>query len=63
MKVLRKRQVVERVGYSAMHIYRLEKQGLFPKRLTLGPNSVGWLESEIDAWIKARVAERDQIAA
>ena len=23
------------------------------------PNSVGWLASEVDDWIKARVAERD----
>ncbi len=61
MKVLRQRKVVEKVGYSRMHIARLEKAGLFPKRIHLGPNSVGWVEAEIDAWIEAKVAERDSI--
>ena len=59
MQVLRIAKVVEKVGYSRMHIYRLEKDGKFPKRIRLGPNSVGWLEHEIDDWIKVKVRERD----
>jgi hypothetical protein len=42
-----------------MHIWRLEKAGRFPRRVKLGPNSVGWVSTEIDAWIEARIAERD----
>ncbi len=61
MRVLRKREVVRKVGYSGMHISRLEKAGQFPKRIQLGPNSVGWIEAELDAWIEAKVAERDSI--
>lgn len=61
-RVLRKREVVNRVGYSLMHLYRLEKQGLFPGRIRLGPNSVGWIEGEVDAWIKERIRRRDQRA-
>ena len=61
MRVLRKRAVVKKVGYSGMHISRLEKAGQFPKRIQLGPNSVGWIEAELDAWIEAKVAERDSI--
>lgn len=60
MRVLRKAQVVELVGYSAMHISRLEKAGKFPGRIRLGPNAVGWLEEEVDAWIRERVDERDR---
>ena len=60
MRVLRAPEVVRRVGYSRMHLWRLERNGLFPKRVQLGPNAVGWLETEIDEWIKARVAERDR---
>ncbi|WP_448187927.1 helix-turn-helix transcriptional regulator [Azospirillum sp. sgz301742] len=59
VKVLRFKQVHERVGYSRMHLFRMEREGRFPKRIPLGPNSVGWLESEVDAWIAARVAKRD----
>lgn len=48
-------EVCRRVGYSVMHIWRLEQAGKFPGRIHLGPNSVGWLE----AWIKERLAARD----
>ncbi len=47
MKLLSKRQVRELVLYSFAHIDRLEKAGKFPKRVTLGPNRVGWIEQEI----------------
>jgi prophage regulatory protein len=33
--------------------------GTFPKQVTLGPKSVGWVESEVDSWIEARIAARD----
>ncbi len=59
MRVVRKRELVKKVGYSAMHIGRLEKAGKFPRRIKLGPNAVGWIEAEVDEWIAARVAERD----
>lgn len=60
LRILRQRQVIERVGYSPMHLWRLEKAGRFPQRVKLGPNSVGWVSTEIDAWIEARIAERDR---
>jgi predicted DNA-binding transcriptional regulator AlpA len=30
--------------------WRWERQGLFPKRVRLGPNSVGWRMEEVDEW-------------
>lgn len=36
MRILSKRQVKELVLYSPQHIARLEKAGLFPKRIQLG---------------------------
>lgn len=38
--------------------WRLIKEGAFPRPLKSGSQNV-WLESEIDAWIAQRVAERD----
>lgn len=58
MKLLSKRQVKERVLYSFAHIDRLEARGLFPKRIRLGQQRVGWLEEEIDAWIKTKLDAR-----
>jgi prophage regulatory protein len=36
----------------------IDSQG-FPRHLRLGPNSIGWLKSEVEAWLSARAAERD----
>jgi prophage regulatory protein len=59
MRVIRRSKIHQKTGLSITQIWRLEKAGLFPKKIKLGANSVGWLESEVDAWIAARVKERD----
>ena len=59
MRILSKRQVKELVLYSPQHIARLEKAGQFPKRVQLGPNRVGWLESEVLDWLEERLARRE----
>lgn len=32
-------------------IWRLERAGLFPRRKKIGPNSIAWLESDIQDWL------------
>jgi prophage regulatory protein len=59
MRILSKRQVKELVLYSPQHIARLEKAGLFPKRVQLGPNRVGWVEREVLEWLEVRLAQRE----
>jgi prophage regulatory protein len=49
------------VPYTPQHILRLEKQGVFPRRVRLGANRVAWLLCEIEEWVEARVAERDTV--
>ena len=49
------------VPYSDVHILRLERDGLFPKRIQLGPNRVGWVLSEVLEWIERRKDERLEI--
>ena len=58
MRILSKRQLKELVLYSPQHIARLEKAGKFPKRIQLGPNRVGWVESEVLDWLEVRLAAR-----
>lgn len=60
-RILRLATVKERVGLSKSVIYERIRFGRFPKPVPLG-GVVGWLESEIDEWIDARVGERDQAA-
>ena len=59
MRILSKRQVKELVLYSPQHIARLEKAGLFPKRVQLGPNRVGWVEDEVLDWLQQRLECRE----
>ena len=51
-RLLRQPEVLERVNWSATTLWRREREGKFPKRRRVGPNIVGWLESEIDEWIE-----------
>lgn len=60
MRILSKQQVRELVLYSPAHIARLEAAGQFPKRVRLGPNRVGWVETEIQEWLERRLSERDR---
>jgi prophage regulatory protein len=39
--------------------YELVKSGQFPRPIKLTKKQIGFLESEVSAWILARVAERD----
>lgn len=58
MKFLSKKQVREKVLYSPAHIARLEAAGQFPLRVQLGASRVGWVEEEIEEWMRERVAKR-----
>jgi prophage regulatory protein len=50
------------ITWSRQHIDRLEKAGRFPRHVDIGENSIAWVEAEIDAWLEARIAERDAAA-
>ncbi|MEM6661155.1 MAG: AlpA family phage regulatory protein [Pseudomonadota bacterium] len=47
------------VLYSPQHIARLEKVGKFPRRVQIGPNRVGWVETEVLDWLQERMADRE----
>lgn len=53
-RIVRRPQVLEVTGLSRATVYRLIDQGLFPAPVKLGPNSVGWRESEILLWLESR---------
>ncbi|MNJ21304.1 Prophage CP4-57 regulatory protein (AlpA) [compost metagenome] len=60
-RVLRLKHVQERVGLGRSTIYdRMNPESprydsTFPKPIKLGIAAIGWIEAEIDAWIKSRV--------
>lgn len=58
--ILRLPEVKQRTGLSKSTIYLRMNEGEFPKTIPLGPRSVGWLQSEIDNWIRERFEQRWQ---
>ncbi len=62
--ILRLSETLRRTGLSRSKLYELQSAGEFPKSIKLSRNgtAVGWIESEVHEWIKARIAERDRAA-
>lgn len=54
--ILRRREVEARTGLSRSTIYLRCSQKSFPTPIRLGGRAVGWVESEIDAWLQQQVA-------
>jgi len=51
-------EVAERTRLSKPTIYKLIRQGDFPRQLRLCANKVAWLEREVSAWVAARAEAR-----
>jgi prophage regulatory protein len=58
-RLIRKPELYKTIGLSDATIWRMEKDGKFPKRVQIGGNSVGWLLSEITHWMAQKAAERE----
>lgn len=48
--------VLERTGHiSTTTIWRMRRAKQFPEPVAVSPNRKAWRESDIDAWLKARM--------
>ena len=57
------RQVLERVGLSRTTLYERMEAGTFPQSIPLGPKRVAFVESQVEAWMQARIntpVQRDE---
>jgi prophage regulatory protein len=63
--ILRRSDLEKALKLKRSAIYeRLDNDPSFPKPIRLGEGrAVGWIESEVIAWQKQRIAERDKPAA
>ena len=59
--ILRLPIVKARTGLSRSTIYLRIAEGSFPKPVSLGGRAVGWIESEIDDWLKAQIQKSRKI--
>lgn len=47
-------EVKRLTGLSTTTIWRLEKAGVFPQRVLLSTNRVGWVRREVEDWLDSR---------
>ena len=59
MKYLNSKTVVNMTSLSRVTLWRLERDGRFPKRVQLSPRRVGWREDEIKEWISKKSENRN----
>jgi predicted DNA-binding transcriptional regulator AlpA len=45
---------VEGKGLARSTVWRAEKRGVFPPRRKISSRGVGWLRSEVEAWLQER---------
>ena len=60
VKIIRRPEVESITGLSRSSIYAKMENGTFPKGIKLSERSVGWLEHEVQEWLKNRVAATRQ---
>ena len=56
IRIIRMADVQARTGLSRSTIYQWVADGSFPQPIRLGARAVGWIESEVDAWIREQIA-------
>ena len=55
-RFLRLPEVMARTGLSRSTIYVRLDEGRFPRPVSLGSRAVGWIEAEVDEWMRERIA-------
>ena len=53
LRIMRLSEVKAVTGLSKTTIYRFEKEGRFPSRVSLGARSVGWFEDDIQSFLQS----------
>ncbi len=53
-RIIRPRELADKIGLSLATIWRLRKRGDLPEPIRLSPGAVGWRLSAIDSWLAGR---------
>lgn len=59
MRIIRLKEVMTMTGLSRSTLYNLLAEEKFPKSVSLGDRARGFVLSEVEDWIRERIAERD----
>ena len=53
--ILKLPQVMAATGLSRSSIYLRMSEGSFPRQISLGARSIGWIDSEVQEWISGQI--------
>ena len=59
-RIVGKSEVLSIAGFSASTLWREIQRKRFPKPIQISPGRVGWAESQIRAWLEARIDAQGQ---
>jgi len=57
MKILSRREVYQALGISTVTLWRMVRDGEFPKPIKISALRVGWTETTVKKWLAERTAE------
>jgi len=57
VRLLRLPQVCQVTGLRRSMIYQLEAKRRFPRRIRIGVRAVGWIEGEVQQWVRQRIEQ------
>ena len=63
MRIIRLKEVIDSTGLERSTIYKFIGEGRFVAPVSLGDRTIGFVESEVQDWILARIEERDLVLA
>ena len=58
-KVIRRREVEERIGLACSTIYAMMADDRFPRPVKIGRRAVGWIEEDINNWLSSKANSSD----
>ena len=61
LRFVRLTEVMRMTGLRKTTIYQLQGDGEFPQRVQISAHCVGWIESEVQAWLSERAGSRGQV--
>ncbi|MEW6562805.1 MAG: AlpA family phage regulatory protein [Pseudomonadota bacterium] len=56
-QILRPKQLSKKLSISPATLWRLQHADDFPKKVQLSARAVGWLQSDIEAWLEKKAAQ------
>lgn len=60
IRLIKMTEVLKKTGMSKSTVYSLISHGMFPQQVSLGIRSVAFVEAEVDAWIRNKIANRNR---